>query len=484
MCIALVEVLKVERVKGRELLVPGLTLLALALIGLIALLEKGPLHVISAPGAYPGNTGPLGTSTLYQKLKENYTVIPVTSWEAVRQLLGECNVSVVAVIVSPEVPYTAEDVEAVKSLMSSCTRLGLLVADESGLSNTILSAIGSSVRIEGTIIQPYYVVALIETPWGWSGRLLLDKASRVYTVAQGGGAEPIGFVEGAPIAIAYHETLPRGEVVVVGDGSILLNQVLQSSLASYYLSFATSTVSHLCGSKGGCIVLLEASKYTGLDPVSVLTSGDERLLALLNPVDIILGAVAKLLHPSTWLPPIMSIVDYGIRSLLDSSPYFKGLIVVLIAILAALMAPREGRVRDTPLSDVVEVEWYGFGRFRRVLELRGAKLSKEDFIALYNLVDTALKATVGSSIEDPQLPQVLQALGLDRGFVERFRGYMLRYYRRATGKTLWPPVVFWGRVTRRALEMSESILEPLGASLFKLSRLERIEEKGLRIAGS
>jgi hypothetical protein len=71
--------------RSREVLVPGLLILALTIIGLVALLEKGPLQVLTAPGAYPGNNGPLGTSILYQKLRENYTVIPATNWGYLRQ---------------------------------------------------------------------------------------------------------------------------------------------------------------------------------------------------------------------------------------------------------------------------------------------------------------------------------------------------------------------------------------------------------------
>lgn len=471
-----------KRVRGREVLVPGLTLLALTLIGLVALLEKGPLEVVTAPGAYPGNSGPLGTSILYQKLKENYTVIPVTNWGYARNLLGSCNVSVVVIIVSPELPYTQEDLDSIGYLRSSCRKFSLLVADEGGLSNAVLSSLGSSVRIEGLILQPHHITMYVETPWGWRGWLLLDKASRVTSLTLA-NAKPIGFAElPLSVPVAYYESVNGLELVAVGDGSILLNQVLQSSssIAGYYLDFLRSTVAHLCGYTGNCVILLEASKYKGLDPVEVLRSGDRRLLGLINMIDLVVALLARILHPSTWLPPLLSMVDYGIKSLMESSPYIKGFIAVVLAILLALIAPREGRVRDSRLEDVVEVEWYGFGEFRRRLLARGAGLTREDFITLYNLVDTTLKTVVGVSLEDPQLPTVLQSIGLDRDAVEKYRNYMVKYYRRATGRSIWPPIVLWGRVTRKAIVMSESILSPLGASLMTLSRLERIEERGLR----
>jgi hypothetical protein len=478
-------VLRVRESRGKEVLVPGLLLLALAVIGLVALLEKGPLHILTAPGAYPGNNGPLGTSILYQKLRENYTVIPVTSWSYIRQTLNPCNLSVVAIIVSPETSYTDEDLESINYLKGSCRKFSLLIADEGVESNRVLESIGSKVRISGAILQPYTLVANLSTPWGWSGRVLLDKASRVNVVQPSGDAIPIGFVEilATSVAVAYYENVNGVEVVVVGDGSIFLNQVLDSNIGEYPLSFIRSTVSHLCGELGNCVVLMEASKYMGLDPVEVLRSGDKRVLGLLNMIDLVLSLIAKLVHPSTWLPPLLNIVNHSIRSLIELNPYFKGLIIVVGAIIVMLVVPRERRVKDSMLEDVAEIDWYGFGEFRRHLVSHGAKLTKQDFITLYDMVNTILRSTTGSTLEDPQLPSVLEAIGVSRGEAEAFRGFMVKYYRRATGKTLWPPLVMWGRITRKAIMMCEKILEPLGASITRPSKLELIAERGLRSSG-
>jgi hypothetical protein len=476
-------VLKVRVSRSREVLVPGLLILALTIIGLVALLEKGPLQVLTAPGAYPGNNGPLGTSTLYQKLRENYTVIPATNWGYLRQVLSPCNVSVVILIVSPETPYTNEDLESISYLRSSCKKFSLLVADEGVESNKVLEGIGSSLRISGAILQPYSLIANLSTPWGWSGRVLLDKASAVNPLQTSGNLEPIGFVEVLGTPIAYYENMGGVEVVAVGDGSLFLNQVLESSVGEYSLSFMKSTISHLCGVPGECIVLMEASKYMGLDPVEVLRSNDRRLISLLNIVDVMLSFLAKILHPSTWLPPLLNLIDYSIRSLIELNPYFKGFIVVVSAILVALMVARERRVRDSMLEDVTEVDWYGFGEFRRHLLSQGAKITKQDFITLYNMVDSVLRTLTGSSLEDPRLPQVLETLGINAVEAERFRGFMVKYYRRATKQSLWPPIVLWGRVARKAILLSERILEPLGVSIATPSRLELIVERGLRVSG-
>jgi len=225
---------------------------------------------------------------------------------------------------------------------------------------------------------------------------------------------------------------------------------------------------------------MEASKYVGLDPVEVLRSGDRRLVKLLNTVDVMVSLLAKILHPSTWLPPLINLVDYGIRSLIELNPYFKGFVAVVAAIILSLMVPRERRVKDTPLEDVTEVDWYGFGEFRRHLVSQGAKITKHDFITLYDMVNSALKTLTGSSLEDPQLPQVLETLGISREEAVRFRDFMVKYHRRATGRTIWPPVVLWGRVTRKAILLSERILEPLGVSIAAPSRLELIIERGSR----
>jgi hypothetical protein len=142
--------------------------------------------------------------------------------------------------------------------------------------------------------------------------------------------------------------------------------------------------------------------------------------------------------------------------------------------------PRERRVKDAPLEDVTEVDWYGFGEFRRHLLSQGAKITKQDFITLYNMVNSTIKNLTGSSLEDPQLPQVLETLGINLEEAVRFKDFMVKYYRRATGRTIWPPVVLWGRVTRKAILLSEEILEPLGVSMTTPSRLELIIERGSR----
>ncbi len=466
--------MRVRRGKGREVLVSGLLILALATIGLIALLERGPPQILTAPGAYPGNNGPLGTSTLYQKLKENYTVIPVTSWGYVRYLLSSCNASVVIIIISPETPYTLEDVDSINHLRRSCWKLSFFIADEGGESNTILSSIGSQVRISGTIIQPYILVASLDTPWGWSGKVLLDKASPITLKLYSDKAKPIGFVESTGTPIAYYEDVDGVEVVVVGDGSMFLNQVINSRIGGYSLSFIKSTISYLCGAFNDCIVLMEASKYIGLDPVEVLKDGDGRVLSLLSMVDLVVSFLAKILHPSTWLPPLLNLINYAVRSFVEINPYFRGLIVVIGAILVVLMIPRERRVRDVILEDVAEIDWYGFGEFRRHLVSMGAKITKQDFITLYNMVNVILKTLTGSTLDDPQLPQVLEAVGVSRSEAESFRNFMVKYYRRATGKTIWPPIVLWGRVTRKAIMLCERVLEPLGASMIRPSKLELV----------
>ncbi len=475
--------LKVKVSRSKEVLVPGFLILALAIIGLIALLEKGPPQLQTAPGAYPGNNGPLGTSILYQKLKENYTIIPVTSWSYIRHTLSPCNISIVMLVVSPEVPYTREDLESIRYLKNSCKKFSLFIADESVVSNTILEDIDSSMRITGIILQPYSLIANLSTSWGWSGRVLLDKASAVNLIKSSNSLELIGFVEVLGIPIAYYENVGGVEVVVIGDGSIFLNQVLESRIGEYPLSFIKSSISYLCRASSDCVVLMEASKYMGLDPIEVLRSGDKNVLSLLNIVDLVLSLIAKLVHPSTWLPPLLNLVNYSIRSLVEVNPYFKGLIAVVGATLIMVMVTRERRVRDSILEDVAEIDWYGFGEFRRHLISQGAKVTKEDFITLYNIVNTIIKTLTGSTLEDPQLPQVLERVGLRRSEIENFRDFMVEYYMRATKQTLWPPIVFWGRVTRKAIVLSERILEPLGASIAKPSRLELVIERGLRTSG-
>ncbi|MEM1873303.1 MAG: hypothetical protein QXF57_01760, partial [Acidilobaceae archaeon] len=366
--------MKADRRKAR---VPPIVLfssklaLALFLIALIALLEKGPQVVPLAIGAHPLNGGPLGLSRFYEMLSEKHDVVLVTDWREAVESLERCERALV-VIVSPELRYEESEAKLVAELARRCREVALLVADETGNSNPVLEAFNLTSRISGYVIQSL-VPVYIETPWGWRGALVLDKPSTVYSSGEEG--------------FYAYETSGKASCFVIGDGSIFLNQVLESQYSEIYASFIESTVENLCG--GGCVILLEASKYQLLNPLAVLEAlarEDSELASLIDPVALALSLLSIVLHPATWLPPLLNALNMLVNKLLEVEPARFLLFLGSILLLAVILSTQEEKAGDSPLRDIAETGWYGYGEFRRVIEERG--LSKEDFIQVYSIVDS------------------------------------------------------------------------------------------------
>ncbi|HIP56862.1 MAG TPA: hypothetical protein EYH02_02165, partial [Ignisphaera aggregans] len=118
---------------------------------------------------------------------------------------------------------------------------------------------------------------------------------------------PEGVVEANNISVAVYEEVERIRIVVIGDGSIFLNQVLSSSVSHEYLRILMALVNMLCENDRNCFIVVEGSKYRGTSVVEVL-----RNPYTIDPRELVLAAflfTAKLLHPSTWLSPLIKALN-------------------------------------------------------------------------------------------------------------------------------------------------------------------------------
>ncbi|MEN2999632.1 MAG: DUF4350 domain-containing protein [Acidilobaceae archaeon] len=443
----------------RITLVPLLTLLLLLFIGFIGALERGPLALPVYVGAHPANEGPMGLSEFYKMLRANFSVILVNSWENLR-LPEKCRVLIV--IVSPEQSYSGEEVSKIAEAVRSCEEVKLLVADETGNANVVLAELGSEVRIGADALREYPLVAL-DAPWG-SYVLLLDKPSPLFAH---GNANAIGMEIGVPNPQVYAFLDSKG--LVLGDGSIFLNQVLRSE-SSVYREFLSGALSYLCSN---CTVLLDATKAQSMNPLDILYGNvSPATVQLVDPLSLIVSLLSYVLHPSNWFFPLASLFNSLVAELLLTSPLRELIIVATFIVLSLLIATRETSEVDRPLKEVTEVHWYGYSALRDKTMKGGSSLRKEDFVALYELFDYLLLSTTGASLSSPESIAVLQNRGMEGKRARAFVEFMNKYYRRATGKSLWPPLVLWNRTTRKAISMTEEALRALGYSLMEARGIE------------
>ncbi len=453
---------------GRKLLLAsGILLIALALVGIVAVLEKGPISIPVTVGAHPFNRGPFGAYSIYSMLSSNYTVTPVHNWTQALAQLVNCSKALI-IIVSPEAQYTQKDVESIRGFRNKCEETALIIGDETGNSNRVLETLNSTIRISGVQSPNPHPIISVDTPWGWRGLLVLDKASTLTSI---GASTPIGRDILTGEAYAYYEDRGAFKAVVLGDGSIFINQVLQSNASGPYKDFLSSTVRHLCG--GECKIYIEASKYQSLDPKAALDyMRSPQKAALIDPSSLLATIIANAIHPSTWLPPLLNYFNNIVLSL-SRDVLFAGILMIFsILALTLILMRREERMPDAFLEDVREVEWYGYGEFSRRILAEGARLSKRDFLTLYTMVDGVLKSLTGVGLDSEDAVRVLESRGVERAKAREYWGFMNKYYRRALGKTLWPPIVFWGRVSRKSIGLSENVLKALGVSLMEVKGLE------------
>ena len=437
-------------------------MLLLVLIAIIAMVEKGPPVIAVYRGASPLNTGPIGTFELLKTLKDLYPqTVAVKSYDELDRLFRGAE-RCLFIAVSPEVGYTRAEAEEVVRRLRDCSHPAVLIADENVTSNALLEALGSSARVSGELVRSPitglpYATALITLPNGSSHLLLLDKASSVLAPQH----LVVGVAEGGEPVMAL-EDLGWVRVAVLGDGSLLLNQVLTSNVTSYR-EMVLELIDYLCGGSLDCRIALDGSRYESVDvEVDTLEKALE-LPLYADPLTLAVLRVLRAIHPAYWLPPLVSYVN----SLVE---YAKSLAYVapalVLATTVAVYMYASGRVRavsDGRLEEQREVEVYLTGELRDTVMRGRVSLDKGDFTKLFELVDSVVRLTYGVGLCDPDAAKVLP-VG-DSG--SRYVRDMCRLYDKASGRRRLPIVLSWNRTTRRMIRRSDEFLKSMGQSLTK-----------------
>jgi hypothetical protein len=468
-------------------------------IGLIALVEKGLLVPGIPVGASPLSPLPLGTMWLVNTLRSNYTVQVILDYSTLHSVSGE---TCVFVVISPEKPYTLEEsLKIINTLRSRCKRLKLLVADEEPTSNKLLEAVNSTIKIMGnrvcvgigTItsikIDSYlvhftyslncYPKAIIRIAGNYT--LVLDKASTVQ------GGIMVGHILREPeylevllvepsgdyklidplkehIPIAAREVVSDIEVVVIGDGSIFLNQVLSSN-KSEYRAFISDLFSHLCSDTASCLVLFDATHYTTLSLTgrealeyifSQVPRGD--VVSLLYAASLIIPLI---LHPSTWLPPLMQLATQTYISVLQRPLAKEALIaIVSLFVLDSLLKNRIS-TRDRPLKEQVEEEIGVFKEIKRGVIRGKVRLGKEDFIDIYRVLDDLSLMVWGVHFNDSRALEELSRLLGDYKRARKIWLRAIKVYNKALERKPFPVVVSWRREIERLIDLTDELIAKL-----------------------
>ena len=540
------------------------TLLVLAFVGLLAVLEQGPPATNIYLGASPLNTGLLGTSDLYIYTKSIYPrSFIIYDWARIP--LINCG-KVLIVIISPEKSFGENDINGIKDLVSRCGSVSFLIADESTYSNTLLSSLGSSLRISGKILvetidqyknnsflqinssRPIATIPLIATNTSISTALLYPVPQALYPIAEFNmdnssvelrldiasyveisnmsdhETRVLGFVSEAitlnqsfvannsyigfytsrgeneyflatfsvlsslngsfvfapesitrldvarNISIAVYESFGKTRFIVFGDGSIFLNQVLRSGYNSSVLRIYRYSIDTLCSRDPNCIILFDASRYNEFDPAKLITQpGSMRIVPL---EQIVAYMLAKMIHPATWVPMLFSWLNNFINDLLGIQ-FIKPLMIILIGLVASLVWLRREIVsRDTVYQETIYRDILHFEDLVNSIRRGRVRLSKKDFINLYEYVNEIFRNYLGSDLSSSDLSRILsENFSLDKEFVERYQRYMVSNYRRARGEKIIYRIIprNWNRICRRAAEDTLRILREIEKSLGGLS---------------
>ncbi|MEM1611418.1 MAG: hypothetical protein QXQ57_07220 [Sulfolobales archaeon] len=446
----------------------------LLLIALLALLEMGPpsLLLYIYIGSSPANIGMLGTFDFYSQLKARYPA--TTTIFALEQLrIPEGSNHCLYIVISPELSYSREEAEKISQELGKCVHPALLVADETQGSNVLLEAIGSTTRVTGVIILDPSTYKPYPTAWfnirGVSEELVLDIASSV-----SGGESILGMVRRgilyspqSPIAavdipVAVYESIGRFRVITVGDGSIFLNQVLTSNRSQTYLKVLISMIDTLCEDDPACFIIVDGSKYYGLPATSLLENP-----RAIPPYDLpayVPAIAASMIHPSTWLPPIARFLNNAVAGMF-SIPEIVAIPLLIIIIITYLFIKRAFPSEvDKRLSEQQEIEVFFTADVRRAVASGRYILTKEDFLRLYEIVDTVLKSTIGYGLGDPRVVDVLSK-SINRVWAARYVERMNKLRKKIVEHKFLPIVLSWNRTVSKLISDSEDVLRSVGASL-------------------
>ena len=486
--------MKEERVKEKAFLSIFLVLTLLA-VGLIALAEKGGVGVPVFIGASPFNTGEIGISSLVELLREKYgSVYVITNLNELDSI--RASDKCLFAVISPEIPYTTSDSSRIASYLARCAHPLFLIADENSTSNNLLRTIGAQLEIPtivtytpgkglGVVVYvpekeeylpayPLSVFYVNNTRYS----LYLDIAS--YIIIHGGSYTIFGEytvdTKKYPSGVIAYSNITFGEqakevvAYVLSDGSIFLNQVIDRN--ETYRSFALALFQSMCG-EGGCTIIFDGSRYTPI-PLTDLKNNLASITPLYVSFPSLLGMIiANLIHPSTWLPPL---IDYSNKVFAEilGNHLVTSILALLFAVLAFVYISRqEVFVSDKPMSEEKLVEVAYAENILEEIEKGKLKLGREDFKSLYEIVDSVMQSVYGLSLRDEELERRLSLLLGDEK-ARRYLESMNKLYDKAVGLRRTPIVLSWSRVVAKYVRESEEVLLKVGASLLRVEVLEKL----------
>jgi hypothetical protein len=214
-------------------------------------------------------------------------------------------------------------------------------------------------------------------------------------------------------------------------------------------------------------VIFDGSRYNKLDPYEIISN--PRYISLVPMAQIIAMFLAKLLHPATWMPPMVSWIDNLINELINMS-VLRPLIILLIGLVSSLIwLRREISIKDYSFREIRYVDILNFRELVENIRRGRIKFDEKDFMTLYNYMNEIFIHYLGVSLEDPVLPKVLSDYNVDPNFVSRYQKYMNKYKNKIVKKKIVDRIipVAWGRVVRKAARDSLNILEAIGSYVKK-----------------
>ena len=491
--------------KKAEVLVPTIMIVALALALLITVVERGPPKLGLPVGASPLNAGKLGTNKMLSIIKEKFNDVRIVrDWNTISKTVSSCD-KVLIVTVSPEKPFTPEDLDSIDSITRKCGVVLFLVADETGNANALLERARLDLRIDGRIISQLsgspvsttrpssnasmslFVEALFSYPNGYVDKLYLDKASFILVSPEEGNVSILGVTASyvmttqsgyagvkeaqtdhylGRVVVAAFEKSSKYRALVISDGSIFTNQVLNDKVWGLrYERLLRESLNLLANDTSGVVVLVDSSKYEYVD-----LSASPALLEYVDPLTLSLYSVFRLIHPATWFPPLVSFVNDLSSKLLDSLglPLLSCLTPILGSLLAALLMRSAPEItKDKSIEEVKSREFVAFSNLVDEVISGRIKLGKQDFIELYEIIDEILRSSVGVPLNSKEAVSVLVSRGVDPEKARNFWSSMNKTYLKAKKRFGFPPVIMWGRKVRRSVIECEEVLNTLGTSLFK-----------------
>ncbi|PUA33685.1 MAG: hypothetical protein B7O98_04535 [Zestosphaera tikiterensis] len=459
-------------------LVSSWVVIGLVVLALIALLEKGPPIAYVFSGASPASPMSFGTYEFYLLVRERHQATAVFRLD---DLKLPSNSRCVYVLISPDIPYTLEEGRHVAKALSQCVSYAALIADEWGTSNNVLIALNTSVRVVGDL-----VLDALRTPYPQAQMRVIGRYENTYEItldiaSEVSGGTPSGFVVNgyvvtggnAPpikrdvIYVAAYESVKDNPVYVIGDGSIFLNQVLTSKEGGRYREFALSVVEGLCGGQPNCYVVFDGSHHSGVKASDLLARPQLISNYVKNPQDlfyVITPMISLILHPTFWLPPLASWLNRFTGFIFGNELFYSSALLFAVVLTYYLVKGRFPSTSDFRLPEQSEVELFATSDIRNAVLAGRVKLGKEDFIKLYDMVNSVLVGVAGVELSDEKALQLLsKAVGAEASL--KYFKEMNKLYVKVKKRKLLPIVLSWDRRVRKLITQSEEVLKALGTSL-------------------